>query len=125
MCNYAHDICKNVVPPKQTARLQITDVRYARLGKDVLAAAKAKHRKAQRKKAKSEGTSAKLEAGPYEVLDSMIQIHKACKADGEKNNGVVKAARMTGYLAYEVTKGSDGALTMSEARGERPACSCN
>ena len=52
LLNFIRQQVKNVIPPKQTARCQVTDIRFAKLGKDELMKLKAKQRKAMRTKAK-------------------------------------------------------------------------
>ena len=96
-----------MLPPKQTARVQITDIRFAKLGKDALNKVKAKQRKALRAKARKEGVAAKLAKATYEIMDAMIMIHRACVDDNKTSLGVVKAARMSGYLAYGVAENGE------------------
>jgi hypothetical protein len=40
-----------------------------------------------------------MEGGEMEVMQAAIAMHRACVKDA-KNGGVLKAARMSGYLAF-------------------------
>ena len=98
--NFGRSQVKLVIGPKQTAKLQLTDIRYAKIGKD--AATKKKHRirQSMRRKAYKTGVAPKLEAGTNEIMELANCMHGACVAEA-KQGSVEKDIRRAGWVAYE------------------------
>ena len=111
--NYCRNQVKTIIPPKQTAKAQVTDILFSRIGKAAGNEKKQELRRAQRRKAKEEGVAAKLEAGCFESLSIVIAMHKRCVEAAEEGK-VEQCFRKSGYLAYEF--GEEG---MQKAEGER------
>ena len=64
--DYKCNIPKHKIGPKQTGRLQATDVKFAKMMKDTGRDVKRHLRRAQRQRAKEEGVAAKLTSGMFE-----------------------------------------------------------
>ena len=111
--NYVRHQPKTVIPPKQTAKCQVTDIYFARVGKAAGQQAKQKLRRAQRAKARDQGVAARLEAGAYESIVIIKAMHDACVA-GAKEGKVEQSFRKAGWLAYEL-----GPTGLREATGPR------
>ena len=86
-----------------TAKIQKTDCRYSKLGKDTLRVELVKLRRAPRKRARRDGVAAKMISNNT-MLSCVVKIHKACVKDSEQNQGVLKVARMCGYLDFLPTR---------------------
>ena len=111
--NFVRNQVKTVIPPKQTAKVQVTDILYSRIGKAAGNKAKQQLRRDQRRKAKEEGVAAKLEAGCFESLSIVNAMHQRC-VESANIGQVEQTFRKAAYLAYEFTdKG------MRKAEGER------
>jgi len=111
--NFLRHQPKTVIPPKQTAKSQWTDIHFARVGKAAGQASKSELRRHQRRKAQETGVAAKLEAGPYECVTIMLAMHKAC-VEAAKQGKVEETARKGGWFAYEATQ-----TGIQKAEGER------
>ena len=88
---------------KQTARLQVTDIRYAKCGKVLQDQLKSTIRAGLREASFRTGKAAQMLARGELKLDLVCQMHAACVEDNQSKNGVVKAFRMGGWLAYRPT----------------------
>ena len=98
--NFLRGQVKTVIGPKQTSKLQVTDICFSVLGKHASNECKLGQRRAQRKKARQEGVAAKLEAGAFEVMEQVNAMHNACVKAAEE--GKVEASfRKAGWLALE------------------------
>ena len=89
---------------KQTARLQVTDIRFAKCGKVRQDQMKPKIRSGLREASFRNGKAAQMLAKGELKLDLVCQMHAACVEDNQSKNGVVKAFRMGGWLAYRPTR---------------------
>ena len=99
--NWSRQQVKTVIGPKQTSKLQVTDITFSKLAKDRCTVVKRKQRMAQRVLAQASGTAPKLEAGAFEILETVSEMHKACVESNERDESVAKSFRRAGWLAYE------------------------
>ena len=111
--NFLRNQVKAVVPPKQTAKAQVTDLLFARIGKAAGSQMKSELRRAQRRKAAKEGVSAKLESGPYECMKILTAMHDRC-VEAAAEGAVELTTRKAAWLAYEPFQGG-----LRKAEGER------
>ena len=111
--NFLRHQPKKVIPSKQTAKSQLTDLRWARLGKAAGNQEKRRLRLLQRRKAAEGGEAADLESGPYEILSIAIAMHKRCEEDAEQGT-VPQTGRKAAWFAYDF--GPEG---MRQTEGER------
>ena len=111
--NWLHNQVKAVIPPKQTAKAQVTDLHFSRIGKVAGNEAKRILRIAQKRAASNKGEAAKHESGPFECLTIVIAMHKRCSEDAAVGM-VEQVFRKSGYLAFDF-----GEKGMTEAKGER------
>jgi len=111
--NYLLHQPKSLVGPKQTAKTQIIDIFFARFGKVAAERLKTLLRRAMRRKAKEEGTAAKLESDVRAVMELVNKMHSACASEAEKGR-VVEVMRKAGWLAYEL-----GEKGLVKAEGEK------
>lgn len=111
--NYVRHQPKTVIPPKQTAKTQVTDIYFARVGKAAGQITKQTLRRNQKKKARDQGVAARLEAGAYESIVIMKAMHAACVA-GAKEGKVEQSFRKAGWLGYEM-----GPTGLRKAEGSR------
>ena len=98
--NFLNNQAKHTIGPKVTAKMQLTDVRFAKLGKDAAKPEIRRLRAAQRQLARDKGVAAQQVSKARQVLTVLVKMHKACVKDNETSQGVLKAARMCGYLDY-------------------------
>jgi len=98
--NFLRNQVKTVIPPKQTAKAQVTDLHFARVGKAAGNAEKQRLRLAQKRAASSKGEAAKHESGPFECLSIVIAMHKKCEEDASRGK-VEETFRKSAYLAYD------------------------
>ena len=91
---------------KQTAKTQVTDIRFAKLGKDAANGKKTERRRLRRIKAKKQSVAAQLVSKKLDLMHICLTMMHACIADNAQNKGVVKAFRMGGWLAYRPTSTS-------------------
>ena len=98
--NYLRNQVKNVIPPKQTAKLQPTDLHFSRIGKVAGTECKQALRLAQKRVASATGTAAKHESGPFECLTIVNAMHRRCQEDAQKGK-VEQIFRKSGYLAFD------------------------
>ena len=88
---------------KQTARLQVTDIRFAKCGKVKQDQMKSKLRRGLREASFRSAKAAQMMAKAELKLEMVCQMHAACVEDNQSSQGVVKAFRMGGWLAYRPT----------------------
>jgi len=81
---------------RQTAKLQVTDIRFARIGKASLQMHMAEQRKLKRMRACADGTAPELLAGAPDLIRSMEVVHQACVQDNARNNSVLASFRAAG-----------------------------
>jgi hypothetical protein len=98
--NYLRSQVKTVIGPKQTSKLQVTDITFAVMGKIASQACKSRQRRDQRRKAHQEGVSAKLDAGAFEVMEQTNAMHNACVKAADEGK-VELSFRKAAWLAYE------------------------
>ena len=113
--NFLRNQVKSVIPPKQTAKAQVTDLHFSRVGKAAGNAEKQKLRLAQKRVASAKGEAAKHESGPFECLTIVNAMHKKCVEDASRGK-VEEVFRKTAFLAYDF--GEKG-MTPAEEAGER------
>ena len=89
---------------KQTSKMQATDIRYARIGKVRQNLSKPRFRTAVREASHRVGKAAQMLLKMRLKLEMMIDMHAACVEDNQAEQGVVKALRMGGCLAFRPTK---------------------
>ena len=111
--SYKAQIVRNTIGMKQTARLQVTDVRFAKIMKDRGRTVKEKMRRLKMKKARREGVATHLQATHKELLYYATEMHAATVEDNASNEGVVMAARETAYLA-SVGDAESGKLRLAD-----------
>lgn len=87
-------------PSKQTGRLQVTDQRFARLGKVVNSQFKDKVRTAQRRKAAELGEDPKLLNSAVETVDMIKHMHDMCQEDVAKFHSITGCLRESGYMSH-------------------------
>ena len=90
----------HTIGPKVTAKMQVTDIRFSKLGKDAARAEQVKVRTAQRRKADAKGEAPNLTSRCLEVMMIGVAMHKACEKDNRENESVILAFRMAGYLSH-------------------------
>ena len=78
------NMCKLVLGPKQTAKLQVTDTVCAKIGKNVVSEKKVEQRRRARKKAQLDGVSPTLTASAFEIMESTLAMHSAWQEAGEE-----------------------------------------
>ena len=114
-CSAANQFCLNqvmhTVGPHVTAKQQITDIRFAKLGKDAQKVEARKIRRGQRMRAVQDGTAARLTASALDCLRLARAMHAATVQDNADYNYVLKCYRMAGYL---LTKPTPSGLQMLE-----------
>jgi len=111
--NFLRGQIKNIIGPKQTGLIQVTDLFFSKNGKEALYRLKEKQRRLMTQKAMEEGEAAKLEAGAYEVMEAMNAMHSSTELAAAK--GKVEASwRKSAYPAYEPGKDK-----LRKAEGER------
>ena len=101
--NWLNNQPKHTIGMRQTFRTQVTDLRYAKLGKDGAEACKHRRRRLHRLKAKQESATSSLVAKHLDMMHICLAMQQACVEDNEQKDGVVKAFRMGGWLAYRPT----------------------
>lgn len=99
--NYVRQQTKVGIGPKVTAKIQPTDVKFAKLGKDAMRSTKIRLRRLMRQRAALQRTAPILESKAYECLCLVIAAHEACVLAANEHNAVLESFRMSGYLAYE------------------------
>ncbi len=120
--NFCRQQAKHILGPKQTAKLQVTDVKFAKLGKDAAQKVKIKLRRLNRKAAQQIGTAAVQKANAYTSLKTVTAMHEATVKANSENDAVLKAFREGGFLAYEC--GPTGLVPASGAKWDNyPLCS--
>ena len=120
--NFARQQAKHIIGPKQTAKLQVTDVKFAKLGKDAAQKVKIRLRRLNRKAAQHIGEAAAQKANAYTSLTTLIAMHEATVKANSENDAVLKAFREGGFLAYEC--GPFGLVPASGAKWDNyPLCS--
>jgi hypothetical protein len=102
---YMNNQASHVIGPRQTAKTQVTDIRFARLGKLAGEEAKNKRRKLMRLRAHAENTHSTLVSKHLDLIYICHAMQTACINDNRENQGVLKAFRMGGWLAYKPTSG--------------------
>ena len=95
---------QNTIGQKQTAKLQLTDIRFAKLAKVRQERHKPKIRTKLRRAAGRLGKAAQMCLKGRLKLEMACEMHAACVEDNENNQGVLTAARSSGYLAFRPTK---------------------
>ena len=103
MKKWLNNSTQHTIAPRQTAKLQVTDIRYAKIGKDGTVAMKATRRKLLREKAKHAGVAAMLCSRHIDLMHIVSSMQVACVRDSVANKGVLKAVRMGGWIAYRPT----------------------
>ena len=88
---------------RQTAKTQVTDVRFAKIAKNGAEEIKAKRRRVHRLRNRGLGQADTLISKHTDLIMIALDMHKACVDDNTSNNGVVKAFRMAGWLAFRPT----------------------
>ena len=100
---FLHNQVQHNIGVKQTARMQITDIRYAKIGKDAQRPEAAAIRRGQRLRASREGVAPTHESKATDCARLANAMHSACVKDNAENNGVLRAARMGAQLAVVPT----------------------
>ncbi len=101
---YLLNIMTSTVPPRQTTKMQSTDIRQAKVGKDQIVVTHQRQRRIKRKKALDNVQAPMLETTALDLMDIADDVQTAIGADAEENDGVLKAFRMGGYGAYGMDK---------------------
>ena len=91
---------QHTIGTKQTEKVQLTDVRFAKIIKDVQRQEGPALRRAQRSLAQRAGTAPQLVSKQAQMLYLCNLMHRGLEKDAAENNGVVKAARSAGMLHY-------------------------
>ena len=88
---------------RQTAKLQVTDIREAKIGKEAAVAIMASRRRLHRIAAKKKGVVPTMCSRHLDLMHIAFAMQRACIKDNEKEQGVLKAFRMGAWLAYKPT----------------------
>ena len=94
----------HTIGPHVTNKLQLTDVRFAKLAKNAQRRLLPTLRRAIRDRSHAEGASPTLTANCLTAMRMAVTMHRAMVEDSLQHNGVVLAAREAGYLAYVPTR---------------------
>ena len=92
--NWLRKQVMHVIGQKITAKAQVTDVRFARVGKVSLASIQSKQRQQKRAAARDAETAPLLQAGISDLVESIGCIHRAC---------VPRSANSPQHLIVEIT----------------------
>jgi hypothetical protein len=96
--NYINQQSKAAVPPKCTAKVQVTDIRYSAMGKQSLRKKKNTMRTLQILKARLEGAAAQHISKKRDLLVLLNAAHKTC-CDDSKTHSVLATFR-TGCVCF-------------------------
>ena len=102
--SYVSNQVQYMTGPRQTAKIRITDVRFARMIKQAGEKVITHCRRVRRVKTKLNGRSPDSNSTKLDVMYITHAMHASMVADNNKNDGVVKAGRMFGCLAYKPTE---------------------
>eukprot|EP00969_Alexandrium_andersonii_P324606 14343801-Alexandrium_andersonii.AAC.1 len=106
---------------RQTSKLQLTAVRFAKLGKNKQGAFARELRAAARQQAWSQNLAPQQTSKLQALVWLVHQMHEACQADATANGGVIRAARSVGCLSFLPQLG--GVRGLRRATGpERETC---
>ena len=94
---------QHTIGMRQTAKTQVTDIRYAKIGKDGAKPMMTMRRRLHREKAKKKGVAPTLVSTHLDLMNIASAMQAACINDNKKNKGVLKAFRMGGWTAYRPT----------------------
>ena len=93
---------QHTIGMRQTWATQVTDVRFAKIGKDGAESMRSR-RFYHRLKAKQFRVASTLCSAHLDLMLLAIAMQTACIRDNQKNRGVLKAFRMGGWAAYKRT----------------------
>ena len=85
MKSYFNNQPKHTIGMMQTAKLQVTDVCMAKLGKGAGEVAKVRRRRMQRLKARMQGAVASLVSKHLDLMHVATAMQSACIGDNSKN----------------------------------------
>ena len=97
---FVSNVATTTVPPRQTAKMQGTDLLQARLGKLDIAVTNQAQRRRKRQKALESGSAPLLECTAMGIMEIADSVQVAIEKDADENNGVMKAFRMGGFGAF-------------------------
>ena len=89
--------------PRQTAKTQITDIRFSRLIKVAAEKFKRKRRRVHRLNGKIKRRHSNMDATKADLMEIAHRMHNAMVYDNKTNNGVLRAARMGAWLTHRPT----------------------
>ena len=94
---------QHTIGMRQTAKTQVTDIRYAKIGKDGAKPMMTMRRRLHRKRARQHGKAPTLTSTHLDLMHIALAMQRECIKDNKKNKGVLKAFRMGGWTAYRPT----------------------
>ena len=94
---------KSSIGMRQTAKLQVTDIREAVIRKRAATPIMASRRRLHRIAAKRKGVAPNMCSRHLDLMHIAIAMQRACIKDNENEKGILKAFRMGGWLAYKPT----------------------
>ena len=97
---FCNNQSQHTLGQKTTEKLQVTDVRMAKIAKDMQKKVAPLLRKTMRDLAARAGVAPSLVSKQAQALLLTTMMHSALVKDNVENNGVVKAARSAGMLHY-------------------------
>ncbi len=100
---YLNQQIPHTIGMRQTAKTQVTDVRFAKMAKNGAEDIKAQRRRVHRVRNKERGEADNLMSKHTDLIMIAQGMHKACVDDNKANSGVLKAFRMAGWLAFRPT----------------------
>ena len=104
---------RSTIGMHQTSRLQVTDVRRSKRGKQGAQAWKREKNRMKSSRARKEGVATHLINSNAEILQCAISMRQSIVTDDIENEGVVKAFRETAYL-LQVGDADTGKLRMAD-----------
>lgn len=95
---------QHTIGMRQTAKTQVTDVRFARAAKVAATPVIEKCRQRMRAKARERNCTPQILIAKHrDLIEVARAMQQACIDDNEQKQGVLKAFRMCGWLAYRPT----------------------
>ena len=87
---------------RQTAKQQVTDIRFAKLGKDAAEALKPHRRRLHRERCKEADFAPTLESKHFDLMHLVIAMQEACVRDNLENRGVFSSCeKFSRFLIFE------------------------